>query len=306
MYHVTIPRILLALGLMTASCAQATVHVFACEPEWAALASEIGGDKIEAVSATNALQDPHYIQARPSLIAGIRKADLLICSGSGLEAGWLPVLLVKGSNSRVQPGQPGSIMASDFVNRLEIPAVLDRAQGDLHAQGNPHIQTDPRNLALVANVIAQRLQQIDPANAPYYQQSLAAFQDKWTKAIAGWESQAAALRGKSVVLHHKSWAYLDNWLGLVEVATLEAKPGVPPSAAHLEELLQQMKANPAALIIRTPYADPQPSEWLTKRTGIPNAALPFTVGGAPGADDLYSLFDITIRILVENMGRQHE
>jgi zinc/manganese transport system substrate-binding protein len=302
----TVMRIAIALALLAASCAHATVQVFACEPEWAALAKEIGGDKIEAMSATTALQDPHYIQARPSLIAGIRKADLLICSGSGLESGWLPVLLQKGSNGKIQAGQAGSIMASEFVARLEIPAVLDRAQGDQHAQGNPHIQTDPRNLALVANVIAQRLQLIDAPNASYYQQSLAAFQDKWGKAIARWQQQAAGLRGMPVVLHHKSWVYLENWLGLVEVATLEDKPGVPPSAAHLNELLAQLKAKPAVLIIRTPYDDSHPSEWLTKQTGIPNAVLPFTIGGTPAAPDLYSLFDATINVLLENTGAKHD
>jgi zinc/manganese transport system substrate-binding protein len=304
MYKQTLLRTVFALALTATSCAHATTQVFACEPEWAALAKEIGGDKIEATAATTALQDPHYIQARPSLIAGIRNADLIICSGAGLEAGWLPVLLQKGSNPKVQPGQAGSLMASDFVTRLDIPAALDRSQGDLHAQGNPHIQTDPRNIALVANVIAQRLQMIDAPNTLFYQQSLTAFQDKWGKAIARWQQQAAGLRGKLVVPHHKSWAYLNNWLGLVEVATLEAKPGVPPSAAHLEELLQQMQATPAALIIRSPYEDPQASEWLSKRTNIPNAVLPFTVGGLPGTDDLYGLFDTTIRILVESMGGQ--
>jgi zinc/manganese transport system substrate-binding protein len=301
MYYSNMLRILIAVILMSASCARAAVQVFACEPEWAALATEIAGDKVEARSATNALQDPHYIQARPSLIAGIRRADLLICSGAGLEAGWLPVLLNKGNNPRVQPGQPGNIVASDFVTRLEIPALLDRAQGDLHAQGNPHIQTDPRNLALVANVIAQRLQQLDPANAQGYRQGLAEFQDEWGRAVARWQAQAAPLRGKPIVTHHKSWAYLENWLGLNEVATLEPKPGVPPSAAHLQELLSLLQATPAALIIRTPYQDPKPSEWLTRQTGIPNAALPFSVGGAPGADNLYSLFDTTISILLDNM-----
>lgn len=306
MYYSHMIKIVIAFTLLAASCAQAKVQVFACEPEWAALAGEIGGANIEATSATNALQDPHYIQARPSLIAGIRNADLLICSGSGLEAGWLPVLLGKGSNPKVQPGQPGNLMASQYVNRLEIPAVLDRAQGDLHAEGNPHIQTDPRNLTLVANVIAQRLQQIDPANAQNYQQGLAAFQDKWGKAIAGWEQRAAPLRGKPVVVHHKSWAYLNNWLGLVEVATLEPKPGVPPSAAHLEELLLQLKTTPAMLIIRAPYNDPQPSQWLTKQTGIPNVMLPGTVGGSPDADDLYSLFDTTIRLLLNPGDAAHD
>ena len=306
MNHQSMFKIIIAITLMAASGAHAAVQVFACEPEWAALAGEIAGANVEATSATNALQDPHYIQARPSLIAGIRKADLLICSGSGLEAGWLPVLLGKGNNPKVQPGQPGNLMASQYVNRLEIPAVLDRAQGDMHAEGNPHIQTDPRNLAVVAKVIAQRLQQIDPTNAQHYQQGLAAFEDKWTKAIAEWQRQAAPLRGKSVVVHHKSWTYLNNWLGLVEVATLEPKPGVPPSAAHLEELLVQLKTTPAALIIRAPYQDAQPSEWLTKQTGIPNALLPGTVGGTPDAGDLYSLFDTTIRTLLDKMGTHNE
>jgi len=306
MYYSKILRIVVAVILMTASGAQAAMQVFACEPEWAALATEIAGDKVETESATNALQDPHYIQARPSLIAAMRKADLLICSGSGLEAGWLPVLLNKGNNARVQPGKPGYIMASEHVTRLEIPAVLDRAQGDLHAQGNPHIQTDPRNLALVANVIAQRLQQLDPANAQSYQQGLADFQVRWGRAMARWQEQAAPLRGKSIVPHHKSWAYMENWLGLEEVATLEPKPGIPPSAAHLGELLEQMKAAPAALIIRAPYQDPQPSQWLTKQTGIPNAMLPFTVGGTPAADNLYSLFDTTLEILLDSMGPDHD
>jgi zinc/manganese transport system substrate-binding protein len=302
MYYRSIVNIGIAIGLMAASGAQAAIDVFACEPEWAALAGEIGGENIVATSATNALQDPHYIQARPSLIARIRKADLLICSGSGLEAGWLPLLLRKGNNPKIQPGKPGHLMASQYVNRLEIPTVLDRAQGDLHAQGNPHIQTDPRNLAIVARVITQRLLQIDAANAESYQQGLAAFEARWGTAVAEWQRQAAPLRGKKVVLHHKSWVYLNHWLGLVEVATLESKPGVPPSAAHLSELLVQLQATPAALIIRTPYQDAKPSEWLSKRTGIPNAALPFTVGGSADATDLYSLFNTTISILLDKMG----
>lgn len=301
MYYKTLALIIIITGMMAASGARATVMVFACEPEWAALAREVGGDAISVRSATNALQDPHYIQARPGLIAGIRKADLLICSGSGLEAGWLPLLLRKGNNPKILPGQPGHLMASQFVQRLEIPTVLDRAQGDLHAHGNPHIQTDPRNLAIVARVITQRLQQIDAANAQRYQRSLAAFEDSWSQAIAGWRDRAAPLRGSNVILHHRSWAYLNNWLGLVEVASLETKPGVPASAAHLNELLLLLKTTPAAVIIRTPYQDPKPSQWLTKHTGIPNAALPFTVGGLPEAGDLYSLFDTTISILLATM-----
>src|SRR5690349_43501 len=137
--------------------AGAAVNVFACEPEWAALAKELGGDKVSAVSATTALQDPHQIQARPSLIARIRDADLLVCSGAELEIGWLPLLLTQSGNSRVQIGAPGYLEASQYVRKLEVPRVLDRSLGDIHAAGNPHIQTDPRNIAKVADVLAQRL-----------------------------------------------------------------------------------------------------------------------------------------------------
>ena len=150
MSYKTLLKISALFALMSASSTQASVHIFSCEPEWAALSSEIGGDLITVSAATNALQDPHYIQARPSLIAKVRKADLLICSGSGLEVGWLPLLLRKGNNPALQPGKPGNLMASEFVTRLEIPASLDRSQGDQHAMGNPHIQTDPRNIAIVA------------------------------------------------------------------------------------------------------------------------------------------------------------
>ncbi len=269
------------------------------------MATEIGGEHVKAHAATNALQDPHYIQARPSLIATIRRADLLICSGSDLEIGWLPLLLRKGNNTHIQPGQPGYLMASQFVQRLEIPDSLDRAQGDMHAQGNPHIQTDPRNIGVVARIVAQRLQQIDPDNKDRYQQRLRAFEEKWDKAVARWQQRAAPLHGLKVVIHHKSWVYLLHWLGMTEVATLEPKPGVPPSAAHLNTLLTQLRQAPADIIIRTPYQDAKPSRWLSRETGIPDTALPFTVGGSDKATDLYSLFDVTIDRLLETTGNDH-
>lgn len=294
-------RLCLLLLLFGTAQVRGEVEVFACEPEWAALVASLGGERIQATSATNALQDPHYIQARPSLIARLRRADLLICSGAGLEVGWLPLLLRKAGNPRVQPGKPGFLMASDHVTRLEIPTVLDRAQGDLHPQGNPHIQTDPRNIAAVARVIVERLAQIDPSHGGDYRQRLTTFEENWSRAITRWEQEAQPLRDVPLVLHHNSWVYLTSWLGLVPVATLESKSGVPPSAAHLNDLLGQLRASPAALIVRTPYQDPKPSEWLTRQTGIPNAILPFTVGGTPEATDLYRLFDLTIATLLASV-----
>ncbi|HEX7889121.1 MAG TPA: zinc ABC transporter substrate-binding protein [Ramlibacter sp.] len=282
--------------------AHAALRVFACEPEWAALAQELGGPLVEASSATTAQQDPHQIQARPSLIARVRNADLVVCTGAELEAGWLPLLLQQSGNAKVQPGQPGYFAAADQVRKLEIPASVDRAQGDVHAAGNPHIQTDPRNIATVAAALATRLQQVDAANAAKYQQQAAAFQQKWQQALARWTAQVAPLRGLPVVSQHKAFVYLYDWLGLKEVAVLEPKPGVEPSAAHLQSVLGTLKATPARMVLVAVYQDPRPSEWLSRNAGIPMVRLPFTVGGSDAAKDLVGLFDDSIARLLAAAG----
>jgi zinc/manganese transport system substrate-binding protein len=292
---------LLALGTIAAP-AQAALRVFACEPEWAALVQELGGPLVDATSATTAQQDPHQIQARPSLIARVRNADLVVCTGAELEAGWLPLLLQQSGNAKVQPGQPGYFAAADLVRKLEVPAVVDRAQGDVHAAGNPHIQTDPRNIATVAPALAARLQQLDPGQAAQYAQRASAFQQKWQQAIARWSAQAAPLRGLPVVSQHKAYVYLYDWLGLKEVAVLEPKPGVEPSAAHLQGLLGTLKATPARMVISAAYQDPKPSEWLSRNAGIPMVRLPFTVGGSEVAKDLVGLFDDTLARLLAAAG----
>lgn len=285
-------RLIILSSLILSSWAcRAELRLFACEPEWVALAREIGGDRIEAYSATNALQDPHYIQARPSLIARVRRADLVVCSGAQLEIGWLPVLLTKANNPGVQPGSTGFMEASAYVRRLEVPASVDRSQGDVHPMGNPHIQTNPNNITLVARALAERMATLDPGQAQTYQSGLAAFLKRWDAAIGKWEARGAVLRGKRVITHHKSWAYLEDWLGLVEVANLEPVPGIPPTAAHLGTLLASFGKGGADFIIRAPFQDARASEWLSGRTGIPALMLPLTVGGSDEAQDLFSLFD---------------
>lgn len=281
--------------------ATAALRVFACEPEWAALAEELGGDRVKVSSATHALQDPHYLQARPSLISRMRRADLLICTGAQLEIGWLPLLLTKANNPEVRPGSPGYLEAGNFVQHLEVPSILDRSQGDVHPQGNPHIQTDPRNITLVANVLSERLASLDPDHVRDYQAKLEQFLNNWSAALAEWEVQARPLRGKRVVTHHKSWVYLENWLGLELVGTLEPVPGIPPTASHLSKLLAQLgdDGSGADFIIRTPFQSDKPSEWLSRRTSIPELMLPFTVGGSEQAGDLYGLFGDTIQRLLE-------
>jgi len=271
--------------------AVAALNIFACEPEWASLAQELGGDKVSAYSATTALQDPHRIEARPSLIARIRSADLLICSGSELEIGWLPLLLTQSGNSRIQLGTPGYIEASQYVTKLEVPKVVDRALGDIHPGGNPHIHTDPRNIAKVAAVLEERLAQLDPANAETYHSRTKAFLSRWQAAMARWEKEAAPLKGVPIVVHHKACSYFINWAGVREVASLEPKPGIPPTPSHLAELLDQMKSQPAKLIIYSSYNSPQAAQFLSERSKIPMVMLPFTVGGTDKAKDLFGFFD---------------
>ncbi|WP_430461717.1 metal ABC transporter substrate-binding protein [Thalassolituus sp. LLYu03] len=281
--------------------AQAKLAVFACEPEWAALAQEMGGDQVTVFSATTAAQDPHHIQARPSLIAQVRKADLVFCTGSELEVGWLPMLLRQAGNERVQPGKPGYFEAAAQVETMDKPTRLDRADGDVHPGGNPHIQTDPRNITTVANALLPVLKQLDPASASLYDQRAADFLSRWQTAISRWETAAAPLKGTGIVVHHRSWSYLERWLGLNEIAALEPKPGVPPAPGHLSEVLTQLKSTPAEFVVRADYQDARPANWLSQQAGIPVLALPFTVGGNKEAGDLFALFDNTINTLLSGL-----
>ncbi len=290
--------------LMLALPAQAALRVFACEPEWGALAQELGGSLVEVSVATSALQDPHQIQAKPSLIARARNADLVVCTGAELEIGWLPLLLQQSGNPKVQAGQPGNFAAADAVRKLDVPGQLDRSQGDVHAAGNPHIQTDPRNIALVAAALGARLQQLDPANAAQYAKSQADFTARWQQAMARWTAQAAPLKGAPVVSQHKAFAYLYDWLGLKEVAVLEPKPGVEPTASHLQGVLATLKGTPARMVLYAAYQDPRPSDWLAKNAGVAVVKIPFTVGGSDGAKDLFGLFDDTVaRLLAAGAAR---
>ncbi len=283
--------ILLAALWSLISPAAATLNVFACEPEWGALARELGGDRLTVFTAITALQDAHRIEARPSLIARARNADLMVCSGSELEVGWVPLLVAQAGNDRIRPGSPGYLEASQFVPRIEIPGVVDRSLGDIHPSGNPHVHTDPRNVARVAEVLAQRLAQLDPANAESYRSRAASFQARWQAAIQRWERDGARLKGVPLVVYHRDFSYFIRWMGMREAGSLEPKPGLPPAPAHLAELVARMKREPARVIVYSPYNSPKAAEFLSERTGIPAVMLPFTVGGTEKAKDLVALFD---------------
>ncbi len=279
--------------------AAAALKVFACEPEWGALVRELAGDKADVYDATTALQNPHGIQARPSLIARARSAELLVCTGAELEVGWLPLLLRQSGNPAIQPGRPGHFEAAGFVRMLDVPTRLDRAAGDVHAAGNPHIQTDARNIALVADALVQRLAAVDAPNAAHYQTRHGDFISRWKSAVQRWEKQAQPLKGTPVVWQHQGFAYLRDWLGLKEITTLEPKPGVEPSSAYLSEVLARLQRQPASMIIRAAYNDGRASRWLSERAHIPVVVLPFSVGANDKARDLFGLFDDTIERLLQ-------
>jgi zinc/manganese transport system substrate-binding protein len=295
-------RFLIAIVLaLAAPFAHATLKVFACEPEWDALARELGGDRVEVYAATTAQQDPHRVQARPSLIAQLRQAGLLVCTGADLEAGWLPVLLRQARNPAVQPGQPGHFLAADQVTLLEVPTSIDRAEGDVHPQGNPHIQVDPRRIAAVAAALGRRLAEIDSAGAAVYAARTDGFLKRWQDATKQWERRAAPLRGRRYVVHHAEWVYLFDWLGLQTAGAIEPKPGLPPAAGHLAALKQQLAARRADGIVRSPLSDPKAAEWLATETGLPVIELPQTVGATADAGSLPALFDA----IVDRLSQRH-
>ena len=286
------------LLLITSNTIYAELNVFACEPEWASLMKELTGEHGKVFSATTAFQDPHRIEARPSLIAKMRRADVVVCSGSELEVGWLPLLLRSSGNRKVQTNQPGYIEASQLVERLGIPQNIDRSMGDVHAAGNPHVHLDPRRLTQIAKIIGERLSKIDPDNAVQYQVKTSDFISRIEKKIKGWQTLASLLKNTKAVVHHKDWKYLFDWLGIKQVATLEPKPGIPPSPSHLASLKKQMQTEPADFILRAAYQDDNASIWLEKQTGIKAIELPFTVGGSDNATDLFTLMDDTINQLL--------
>jgi zinc/manganese transport system substrate-binding protein len=280
--------------LALAPSSQAAVRVLATTADWAALTRELGGDRVDVYVATTAMQDVHRVEAKPSLVARARTADLLVANGAELEAGWLPVLLQESGNPRIQRGAPGYFEAASAVSLVEVPTQLDRAMGDIHPLGNPHIHLDPHNVATVARALAAKLAAVDPAGADHYAARGADFDRRWSEAMTRWQAKAAPLRDVPVVIMHRDQSYLRRWLGLRELAAIEPKPGVPPSAGYLGELVTKLAASPPKMILLNAYNDPKAANWLSNRVHAPAVVLPYSVGGSPAAKDLFGLFDDTL------------
>ena len=278
-----------ALLLLSASLpAQAQLRVFACEPEWAALVRELVPDA-RLTTATSYLQDPHYIEARPSLIAAVRRADIAVCTGASLEAGWLPTLLQRASNPKVQPGRRGLFFAADHARLYAPHDHVDRSMGDVHPEGNPHVHLSPDQLPEIARALAERLGEIEPEEGAAIQSRYIRWRVDWNRDRSEWRERAQALEGRSLVVQHSSFSYLLRWLGVEMAADLEPKPGLPPSASHLSQLLADPALGNASAILIASYQDPQPAEWLAEQTGLPVVLVPGTVTGEVPTETLNGL-----------------
>lgn len=276
-------RALLVLLLLACAPAQANLRVFACEPEWAALATEVGGDRVSLYTATGPHQDPHHVDARPSLIAQVRKADLVVCTGAGLEIGWLPVLVSRAAN----PALKGEriFLAADQVPLIAVPGQkADRSKGDVHAEGNPHVHLDPRRMMDIGDALARTLGRLDPAHAAQYTQRAANFRARLTAAMAGWRLDA--LRGGRWFVYHDAWPYLFEWLGATQAGALEPLPGVPPSSQHLAKLAGEARQRPVRGILHAGYDDRRAIAWLARHGNTCGIELPYTVGAVPQAGTL--------------------
>jgi len=296
-----VATLLISLLIMYGFNAQAQIRVFACEPEWGALATELAGDRVNIFIATTAQQDPHHIEARPSLIAKMRRADIVVCTGAELEVGWLPLLLRTSGNKKVQVSQPGYFSATNFIETIEKPERLDRSLGDVHAAGNPHAHLDPYRLLIIAEALKNRFIKIDPQAASHYQQHFDDFKQRWQTAVEQWEKQASALKNTQAIVFHRNWAYLFKWLGIQRVAELEPIPGLPPSAKHLTKLKKQFADTSPDFIVYGPHQRAKPANWLSDQINSPVIELPFTVGGNKHANNLFTLYDSTIELLLSKL-----
>jgi zinc/manganese transport system substrate-binding protein len=290
---------LIILALLGGHAQAQVERVFTCEPEWAALVRVLA-PQAQVSSATHAWQDPHHIEARPALISQLRRAQLAVCTGASLEAGWLPMLQQRAGNAAVQDGRPGMFYAAQAVELMDRREKVDRSMGDVHAEGNPHFHLHPPRLLQVAGALAERLAQLDPAQAEAYRSRQRAWAAQWQQRMQAWQERAAPLRGQTVVAQHASHAYLWAWLDLRQVADLEPLPGLPPTVAHLQQVLQRVQSEqpPPMAVVQALHHDPQAGRWLSQRMGLPLLALPATVTDDGPAATLEGLIDSTLTQLL--------
>ncbi|NUR56118.1 MAG: zinc ABC transporter substrate-binding protein [Acidobacteria bacterium] len=289
----------IAAILLTAAPARAALRVVAATQDLASIAQEVGGDKIRIDALAKGYQDPHFVEAKPSFVLLLNKADLLIVVGRDLEIGWLPPLITQSRNARIQAGAQGYLDASLTAKILELPTgQITRAMGDVHPLGNPHYWLDPENGRRAAKAIQAKLAELDGANAAYYQQREADFEQRLTAAEQRWKATMAPYKGLKVVTYHRSWPNFADAFGLDVVGYVEPKPGIPPTPQHTLEVINAMRTQHVKIIIVEPYFDLKTPNSIASQTGAKVLVLPPSVGGVPAATDYFKLFDTDLNMLV--------
>jgi len=300
-------RGLLALAaLIIAACAfppaseAKKLNVVTSTTDMAALAQEVGGDKITVEAIARGYQDPHFVEAKPSFLLKLKNADLLISVGLQLEIGWLPPLVTQCGNPRIQVGAPGYLDASQFAEILDLPTgQVTRAMGDVHPLGNPHYWLDPDNGRRVARGIAQKLGEMDTADSQYFQQRFQDFDRRLTAAEKNWDAQMAPYKGRKVVTYHTSWSNFARHFGLQVVGYIEPRPGIPPTPAHTIEIIQLIKRDNVKVVVVEPYFDLKTPNSIGSATGAKVIVLLPSVGGEKEVTDYFKLFDYDINLLIQ-------
>jgi len=292
--------LLLAGILPTPARAASKLNVVTATTDLAALAQEVGGDRIDAESIARGYQDPHFVEAKPSFLLKLRRADLLVVIGLQLEIGWLPPLITQSGNPKIQVSAPGYLDASQFAEILEIPTTqVTRAMGDVHPLGNPHYWLDPQNGLRIARGIQQKLAELRPGDAAFFEQRFQAFSQRLQQAEQRWDEQMKALRGRKVVTYHRSWPNFAKRFGLDVVGYVEPRPGIPPSPGHTVELIQMMRREKVKVILVEPYFDLKTPNAVARETGAKVVVLMPSVGGEKEITDYFKLFDYDISLLTK-------
>lgn len=288
----------LLLALCWTSIAYAKLNVVATTPDLGALAEEIGKDKITVTSIAKPTEDPHFVDAKPSFIVKLNKADILIEGGLQLETGWLPPLVLSARNQKILPGNPGYLVASSGIHALEVPTEATRAMGDIHPYGNPHYMLDPSNGKIFAKQLCEQLCQIDKTNCDYYKDNLKNFTEKIDQKLSEWQKLMEPFRGTKIVTYHKTFPYFAQRFNLDVVGELEPKPGIPPSPTHINALVPMMKKEGVKLIIIEEFRERKIPEFVASQTGAKIVVLPIMAGGQKETGDYLSLFDYNISQII--------
>src|SRR3954468_2189468 len=286
-----LPFVLGVAAALHAPAPASKLNVVATTPDLAAVAREIGGDRVDVKSLAKATEDPHFVDAKPSHIVTLNRADVLVEGGAELEQGWMPPLLDNARNSKIAVGAPGRVTASNGIKMLEVPATLDRSRGDVHALGNPHFLIDPKNAKIIAASIAQHLAQVDPAGSATYAANLKKFNADVDAKTAEWEKTMAPFKGAKVVTYHNDFVYFAERFGIKVVETLEPKPGIAPSAAHLAQVISAMKSNDAHAVLVQPYQNRKTAETEARQTGAAVLDVTQQPGAMKNTDTYVAMMD---------------